>query len=61
MPADDRGQTYMRYGENNKPAAVAVDCGTYRTVVMGFPLETVVEPGLRDAIVGDVMRFLNKQ
>lgn len=61
MPAGNGSETYMRYAENRKPAAVASDHGTYRTVVMGFPLETVTDASARGAIVGDVMNFFQKQ
>jgi len=39
--SDSRGFTWLRYGENGLPAAIASDRGGYRTVVLGFPLEAM--------------------
>ena len=39
--SDSQGFTWLRYGENGLPAAIASDRGGYRTVVLGFPLEAM--------------------
>ena len=39
--SDSRGFTWLRYGENGLPAGIASDRGGYRTVVLGFPLESM--------------------
>ena len=56
--SDDRGFTWMRYGENGLPAAIASDRGSYRTVVMGFPLETVTTAQERTSLMTRIMDYL---
>ena len=56
--SDDRGFTWMRYGENGLPAAIASDRGGYRTVVMGFPLETVTTAQERTSLMTRIMEYL---
>ena len=48
----------MRYRENNIPAAVASQRAGYRTVVMGFPIEVIDNASQRDAVMGNVLKFL---
>ena len=57
--SDDRSFTWMRYGENGLPAAIASDRGTYRTVIMGFPLETVTTLQERTSLMSRIMEFLD--
>ena len=56
--SDDRGFTWMRYGENGLPAAIASDRGGYRTVVMGFPLEAVTTVQERTSLMSRIMDYL---
>ena len=56
--SDDSGATIMRYRENNIPAAVASQRAGYRTVVMGFPIEVIDNASQRDAVMGNVLKFL---
>ncbi len=58
--SDSRGFTWMRYGENGLPAAIASDRGNYRTVVMGFPLETVTTVQERTSLMSRIMEYLKK-
>ena len=58
--SDDRGFTWLRYGENGLPAAIASDRDTYRTVVMGFPLETVTTVQERTSLMTRIMEYLNR-
>jgi hypothetical protein len=60
-PADDkRGSTFMRYTENNLVAGTAFDNTTYRTVVLGFPFETIKTDKERDALMHRVLNFFKK-
>ena len=59
-PADKSAFTAFRYGENNISAAVAYR-GNYRSVVLGFPLETITGPGTLDQLVQQVMRFFEEK
>ncbi|MDE6300398.1 MAG: xanthan lyase [Muribaculaceae bacterium] len=57
-PADSKkGCTMMRYSENNLIAGIAADMGEYRTVVIGFPLETVTSQAERDLFMGQTLKF----
>ena len=58
--ADEDGVTIMRYTENTKPAAVAVKRAGYRTVVAGFPFETIGCCKQRDTFMSDVLNFFAK-
>jgi len=58
-PADkDKGCTLMRYSENNLIAGTAFDGGNYRTVVIGFPFETISGADERVSLMKQIMRFL---
>lgn len=62
MPADkERGASIMLYDENHISAASAFDAGTYRTVVMGFPFETISDSGARTHLMTQILNFLNKR
>lgn len=57
-PADDKkGTTFMRYTENNLIAGIAHDGGNYRTVVIGFPFETITTSQQRDSLMKQVLSF----
>lgn len=59
-PADDsKGATIMRYGENNLIAGTAFDNSDYRTVVIGFPFETIIGEQARLELMKQVLRFFN--
>lgn len=58
-PADDsKGATFMRYSENNLIAGTAYAPGTYRTVVIGFPFETIDGADSRAHLMKQVTDFL---
>jgi hypothetical protein len=55
-PADDQAATIMRYTENNLSAAVAWS-GDYKTVVLGFPFESVTEKAYRESLMKQILNF----
>ncbi len=57
----DKGCTLMRYSENNLVAATAYDAGAYRTVVLGFPFETISTPDARASLMKQVLNFFTKK
>ncbi len=60
-PADkDRGATIMRYTENNLPAGIAYAPGSYRTVCLGFPFETIRSVKERSQLMKQILDFLNQ-
>lgn len=56
--ANDKGATIMRYSENNLVAGIAYNPGNYRTVVIGFPFETITEQDQRNALMSQILNFL---
>lgn len=50
--------TVMRYGENNAVAAIAIDKGSYRTFIAGFPFETISNSSSRDIVMSQILDFL---
>ena len=59
--SDSQGATILRYSENNIPAGIASDRGGYRTVVMGFPFETIKSSDQRHALMADIMKYLDNK
>ena len=58
--SDTNGFTWMRYGENGLPAAIASNRSGYRTVVMGFPFETVNGVQTRALLMEHILQFLDR-
>ena len=55
-PAGDGAYTVFRYAENNISAGVAYQ-GDYKTVSLGFPVETLETQQQLDCLIGEVARF----
>lgn len=53
----ERGATILRYGENNLAAGTAFDAGDYRTVVIGFPFETISAADSRTSLMNQILNF----
>lgn len=51
--------TLMRYTENNLVAGIAYNPGNYRTVVIGFPFETITNSGEQVSMMKQVLKFLS--
>ena len=58
--SDSNGATIMRYAENNIPAGIASDRSGYRTVILGFPFETIKDKSERNSLMGNVLDFFTK-
>lgn len=59
FPSDSKkGCTFMRYTENNLIAGTAFDADKYRTVVIGFPFETIKGKDARKNLMNQVLNFL---
>ena len=50
----------MRYTAGGQSAGVAY-AGAYRTVVMGFPFETILDDAERDKLMSNTLKFLTKK
>ncbi len=55
--SDSHGTPFMRYSENNRNAAVLSQRDGYRTVVMGFPFETITNRAVRDKLMCQILDF----
>ena len=55
----ERGSTILRYGENNLVAGIAYAPAGYRTVVFGFPFETISKPELRADLMAQILNFFD--
>ena len=51
----------MRYATNNQSAAVAYNGDDYRSVVMGFPFEAVIDHEQRHSLMQGVLEFLTRE
>lgn len=58
---DDKGATIMRYSENNLIAGTAYDAGAYRTVVIGFPFETIDAADARISLMTQILNFFDNK
>ena len=56
--ADDASTTFVRYCENDKPAGIVSNRDGYRTVVMGFPFETILSRDDRCRFMNSLLAYL---
>jgi len=54
-----RAQTWLRYDGTGIPAAVNFDAGTYRSVSVGVPLETLIDEKDRTRILNEALEYLD--
>lgn len=59
--ANENGATIMRYGENNLVAATAMARPEYRTVVIGFPFESIIDGSQRNTLMKQILNFFEKK
>ena len=59
-PVGKGASTIFRYAENNISAGVAYQ-GDYKTVVLGFPVETLETQEQIDCLIGEIARFFRKE
>ena len=50
----------MRYPKTNLAGGIAFDAGSYRTVVLGFPFETITSADSRDGLMTQILNFFKK-
>lgn len=60
-PADERGETIIRYSENNLIGGVAVRDEKYSTVVIGFPFESIKDNTARDSLMRQILDFFSRK
>ncbi len=59
--SDSKGATIVRYNENNIPAGIASSRNGYKTVVLGFPFETIKNENERNEFMERVLNFFEKK
>ena len=59
VPAQKQAQTIFRYQDNNISAGVAYQGPGYKTVSLGFPLESILEAADRKIIINATVAFFN--
>ena len=59
--SDGTGATIVRYSENNIPAGIASSRNGYKTVVLGFPFETIKNENERNEFMERVLNFFEKK
>ena len=57
----DKGCTMMRYSENNLVAGTATAFDGYRTVVIGFPFETIRSAEGRTGLMTQILNFFTNK
>lgn len=60
-PDSKTGATFMRYTENNLVAGTVYAPGNYRTLVIGFPFETIKCPKCRAKLMKQILNFLDNK
>ncbi len=58
---NDVACTLMRYGENNLIGGIAADFDDYRTVVIGFPFETIKDEQARNLLMSQILKFFSNK
>ncbi len=59
--SDSKGATIVRYSENNIPAGIASSRNGYKTVVLGFPFETIKNENERNEFMQRVLNFFENK
>ncbi len=59
--ADASATTFLRYCENDKPAGVVCDRSDYRTAVVGFPFETILNRADRNRFMASLLNYLTSR
>ena len=60
-PASKGAAQVLRYTDSGVGAAVSYDAEGYRAVSFGFPLESVTDGAVLDALVGKTLEYINRQ
>ncbi len=58
-PSGKEALCAFRYAENNASAGVAYN-GAYKTVILGFPFETIMNENQRELLMDQILKFLMK-
>ncbi len=56
-PGRTGAKTFLRYGDTNVSAAVCCDFGAWKSVCLGFPLETVTDEGALKELMNRILNY----
>ena len=59
-PATPSGKTILKYTDSGISAGICNDTGRYRTVIIGFPFETIAEKEAADKIISSTLKFFEQ-
>ena len=57
QPAAPDAYTVFHYDDNNKSAGVVYHGDDYKTVVLGFPVETIIDINQRNTLIKNIIQF----
>jgi len=60
VPASDKAQSFLRYSDTEISAGTCFEGEGYRTVCIGFPIEVIKEESCLEALIKDIMKYLDK-
>ncbi len=60
VPASDKAQSFLRYGDTEISAGTCFEVEGYRTVCIGFPIEVIKEEACLETLIKDIMKYLDK-
>jgi len=51
---------FLKYADSGIPAGIYNDAGDYRTVILGFPIETIIQSEAIDSIIEKSLKFFER-
>jgi hypothetical protein len=60
VPASDKASTFLRYSDTNISAGTCMEAGPYRSVCLGFPIETIKEQSDIDCLIAQILEYFDK-
>lgn len=58
-PSDVKARSILKYRDSGISAGICYDSGSYRTVCIGFPLETIGQEDIFKALISDSLKYFN--
>ena len=58
-PYSRKSKSILKYSDSGISAGIIYDSGRYKTVCIGFPLETIREPEVLEAIINSSLKFFS--
>lgn len=61
VPSSENAFTFLRYSDTDISAGTCFKTDTYRTVCLGFPIETLNDRNDMEVLIGSIMRFFEEK